>query len=181
MCAYCNRRDNCSVCCSGEFAAAAITVSSHLSSKINSGKSAEKHQSAESKSIHTNISDIFQWGCPGRLAKPRLFIPTHRQTAKQKQKFHFSNTSGGRPLSSSSSSSSSSSPSSSSSSPSSSFSYSLSLTLTSLPFQQSFDKSADKRESVLISLAIHLSLRLAPPLLFTIRSVDIHTHTALFY
>lgn len=94
MCAYCSRRVNRSVCCSGQFHYRRHHRSFPLQFEINAGKTAENHQSTESKSIHTNTSDIFQRGCPG-LAKACLFMPTYRQTAKQKQKFLFSNTSGG--------------------------------------------------------------------------------------
>lgn len=38
MCAYCNRRDNCSICCSGEFQFATIAVSSHFSSESTLAK-----------------------------------------------------------------------------------------------------------------------------------------------
>lgn len=132
MCAYCNRWDNCSIWGSGEFL---VAVASPLEFEIDSGKSIEKHLSRESKSIHTNNCDVFQRGRPVDLLK-LVFLFQHADGLTVKQKFRFSHTSGGRPLSTSSSLFSSSS------------SYSFTFFL---PFPQSFDKSADKRDSVLIS------------------------------
>lgn len=94
MCAYCNRQDNRCSGCSGEFHHCHHHSIFPLLFQISFGKSAEEHQSAESKSIHTSAGDIFQRGCLGRLAKACVFMPTYRLTAKQKQKFLFL-TSGG--------------------------------------------------------------------------------------
>lgn len=94
-------RSNCSNSFSGKFLTAKLHPS--LVNQLQE-KWLKSIRALRSKSFHTNICDIFQRGRPGQLAKAHVFIPDRQTDEAAKQKFLFSNTSGGRPLSSSSSS-----------------------------------------------------------------------------